>query len=90
MTRIHYGRFTAFDAMLGITVLASLTLASSFHYSLSKTYPLGGDGGWDYLTYDPSANRVFISRGMHVVVMAISPTILPRAMAVLTRLLFST
>jgi DNA-binding beta-propeller fold protein YncE len=63
------GRFTLASTMLGITALASLTLASSPRYSLTKTYPLGGDGGWDLLTFDPSADRVFISRATHVVVM---------------------
>src|SRR5437879_89639 len=38
-------------------------------YSVAKTYPVGGDGGWDYLTFDTGANRVFISRGTHVMVM---------------------
>jgi DNA-binding beta-propeller fold protein YncE len=38
-------------------------------YHVIKTYKLGGDGGWDYLTADPSAHRLYISRGTHVVVM---------------------
>jgi len=37
-------------------------------YHLLKTYKLGGDGGWDYLTMDPDARRVYISRATHVIV----------------------
>lgn len=38
------------------------------HYKLSKTLVLGGEGGWDYLTYDPATHRLFITRGTHVMV----------------------
>ncbi len=37
-------------------------------YHVVTTYKVGGDGGWDYLTVDPDARRVFISRGTHVMV----------------------
>ena len=39
---------------------------SSFH--LLKTIPLGGDGSWDYLRFDPSAHRLFIARSTRVMV----------------------
>jgi len=32
------------------------------------TYKLGGDGGWDYLTADAGARRIYISRATHVMV----------------------
>jgi DNA-binding beta-propeller fold protein YncE len=35
---------------------------------LVNTYKLGGDGGWDYLTFDAATRRLFISRGTHVIV----------------------
>ena len=37
-------------------------------YHLIKTYKLGGDGGWDYLTFDRASNRLYISRSTHVIV----------------------
>lgn len=40
------------------------TLAAD--YALKRTLVLGGEGGWDYLTYDASRGRLFISRGTHV------------------------
>jgi DNA-binding beta-propeller fold protein YncE len=37
-------------------------------YHLLKEVTLGGAGGWDYLTVDAAARRVYISHGTHVVV----------------------
>ncbi|HEV3154214.1 MAG TPA: hypothetical protein VGZ02_10455 [Candidatus Baltobacteraceae bacterium] len=37
-------------------------------YHLIRRYVLGGDGGWDYLTFDPQRKRVFISRSTRVMV----------------------
>src|SRR6185295_16513526 len=37
-------------------------------YHLTKKTVLGGEGGWDYLTVDSKARRVYISRGTHVMV----------------------
>jgi len=34
-----------------------------------KSYKLGGDGGWDYLKADADSRHLFISRGIHVIVM---------------------
>ncbi len=35
-------------------------------YHIIDSLLLGGEGGWDYLTVDTSAERLFVSRGMHV------------------------
>jgi DNA-binding beta-propeller fold protein YncE len=32
------------------------------------TFPVGGDGGWDYLIVDAGSRRAFVSRGTHVAV----------------------
>ncbi len=37
-------------------------------YKVLKTVKLGGDGGWDCLTIDSEARRLYISRGTHVMV----------------------
>src|SRR3989442_13679625 len=37
-------------------------------YHIVKKSVLGGEGGWDYLTVDSKARRVYISRGTHVMV----------------------
>jgi DNA-binding beta-propeller fold protein YncE len=38
-------------------------------YRLLREIPLGGEGGWDYLTLDSAARRLYISRGTRVVVL---------------------
>ena len=37
-------------------------------YHVIKKVVLGGEGGWDYLTTDSEARRVYVSRGTHVMV----------------------
>lgn len=50
--------------------LAAVALAAAGPgYHVAKTYKLGGEGGWDYLTADANARRLYISRGTHVIVL---------------------
>ncbi len=52
-----------------LVLLASLALAAgSSGYHVAKKTVLGGDGGWDYLTVDAKARRIYISRSTHVMV----------------------
>jgi DNA-binding beta-propeller fold protein YncE len=37
-------------------------------YHLAGQYPLGGEGGWDYLTVDTARHRVFVTRSDRVMV----------------------
>jgi DNA-binding beta-propeller fold protein YncE len=64
------GRFCITSAHLTLVtfLLVTSSLAAGPGYHLVKTYPLGGDGGWDYLTFDPASRHVFLSRATHVVV----------------------
>lgn len=54
--------------VLACAFVASPAFASPATYRAAQTYVLGGDGGWDYLTYDGGSKRLFISRGTHVMV----------------------
>jgi YVTN family beta-propeller protein len=38
-------------------------------YKVKDKWKIGGDGGWDYLLADPSAHRLYITRGPHVLVL---------------------
>ena len=49
-------------------LLAALLLAPPT-YGVVARYPVGGDGGWDYLTVDSKAHRLYVSHATHVVVM---------------------
>ncbi len=55
-------------AFLVLFLLVSSLAAQSPGYKLAKTFPLGGDGGWDYLTVDNASRRVFVSRATRVMV----------------------
>src|SRR3954464_5010573 len=51
------------------SVLAATALGQGVpHYVMTKSVTLGGDGGWDYLTVDPGAHRLYLSRGTHLMV----------------------
>src|SRR5437016_12817403 len=56
-------------AVLLSLCLIAVAWAADPGYHVLKTYKLGGDGGWDYLTIDSSAHRLYISRATHVMVM---------------------
>ena len=54
---------------LFVVVFASALLnAGPSGYHITKKIVLGGEGGWDALTVDSKARRVYISRGTHVMV----------------------
>jgi DNA-binding beta-propeller fold protein YncE len=38
-------------------------------YRVLRTIKLGGEGGWDYVTVDSAARRVYIPRSMHILVL---------------------
>lgn len=52
-------------AVIGICVFSAMAF-SPVHYELKQKFVLGGDGGWDYLTYDAPGKRLFISRATRV------------------------
>jgi DNA-binding beta-propeller fold protein YncE len=43
--------------------------AGTSGYRVTRTIPVGGDEGWDYVTVDSAARRVYVSHGSHVVVL---------------------
>jgi DNA-binding beta-propeller fold protein YncE len=58
-------------AFLCCLVLGAAAYAANPNYHVIKKLPLGGEGGWDYLTVDSGARRLYISRGTHVMVVDI-------------------
>ena len=56
---------------LASTFIALTFAAAAVHaadYQLTKTIPVGGDGGWDYLSVDSAAHRLYVSHASKVVV----------------------
>ena len=56
-------------ASLTLLVAAAALAAAGPGYKVVNTYKVGGEGGWDYLTADAAARRLYISRGTHVIVL---------------------
>jgi len=50
------------------TIAAALPTLAQKQYKVANRVTLGGEGGWDYLTYDKDGRRLFITRGNHVMV----------------------
>jgi DNA-binding beta-propeller fold protein YncE len=57
-------RFLLCSALL----IGSFAFAAGPDYSVIDKLQVGGEGGWDYLTADGAAHRLYVSRGTHVMV----------------------
>jgi WD40 repeat protein len=56
-------------AALGFPILVPLAvLAADSGYHFVKEIPVGGEGGWDYLSVDEAGRRLYVSHGTKVVV----------------------
>ncbi|MGA9526499.1 MAG: YncE family protein [Terriglobales bacterium] len=51
-----------------LTLAVAAASAPGGDYRVVKTWRLGGDGGWDYLTIDSEGHRLFIARATRVMV----------------------
>src|SRR6476469_2793348 len=54
--------------VLACLCAGSMKAFAPAQYQVKQKYVLGGEGGWDYLTFDAAGKRLFISRGTHVMV----------------------
>src|SRR5271170_898139 len=55
--------------VLMIMIAPAALAAAGPGYKVVSIYKVGGEGGWDYLTADAAARRLYISRGTHVMVL---------------------
>ncbi len=53
---------------LCILAIAVNSFAADSGYHIIKRLKVGGEGGWDYLTVDDAARRLYISRSTHVMI----------------------
>lgn len=51
---------------IAFSIVLTGNAKSAAQYELKQKFTIGGDGGWDYLTYDPEGKHLFISRGTRV------------------------
>jgi YVTN family beta-propeller protein len=54
--------------VLAAVILAAVPAVAQKQFRVAARVQLGGEGFWDYLTYDPDGQRLFITRGSHVTV----------------------
>src|SRR5258706_12756781 len=57
----------SFAMLSSAAFVARAAIAEGLH--VVQTFPVGGEGGWDYLTVDPVARRLYVTRGSRVMVM---------------------
>jgi YVTN family beta-propeller protein len=51
---------------IGLVLLGGLSCASAqTNWKVEKTFHVGGEGGWDYVTVDSSHHRLFVTRSTH-------------------------
>jgi DNA-binding beta-propeller fold protein YncE len=67
---------SAWRALLVVGLAAQVSRASAPQatpepagWHVLRRIAVGGDGGWDYLTIDPEARRIYVSRSTHVMVL---------------------
>ncbi len=55
---------------IGMLLLATVAAAQNEPalYTQTAKFDVGGEGGWDYITFDGSSNRLFIGHGMEIAV----------------------
>ena len=51
-----------------LLTLASVPALAQANWGVIKTFPLGGEGAWDYVTVDSPGHRLFITRSTHTMV----------------------
>jgi len=62
-------KFANVIVTLGLSAVAvGVVTAAATGYHVVSEVKIGGDGGWDYLTVDGAARRIYVSHATHVVV----------------------
>src|SRR5215475_15901784 len=57
---------------LALVVLSAIPYSAAQLYQQVAKFTIGGEGGWDYITYDPDANRLFVAHNMEIAVVDVS------------------
>jgi DNA-binding beta-propeller fold protein YncE len=46
-------------------ISAAMPVSAQAQWSVTNTFHIGGEGGWDYATVDPATHRIFVTRSTH-------------------------
>jgi hypothetical protein len=57
-----------FVGAFALLVVAGGLSVSAQSWQVTKTLPIGGEGGWDYVTVDAATHRLFVTRTTHTMV----------------------
>jgi hypothetical protein len=63
--RVNKSVVTALTLVLFAIALQALPQKE---WGVARTFHIGGEGGWDYLTVDPQAHRLYVPRSTHTMV----------------------
>src|SRR3977135_2530202 len=55
-------------ALALLLVAGLLPVLAQTDWEVVKTFQIGGQGGWDYLTVDPQTHRLYVPRSTHTMV----------------------
>jgi DNA-binding beta-propeller fold protein YncE len=67
-TDLRLSRIFATSMAATLLTLASVPALAQANWGVVKTFPIGGDGAWDYVTVDSPGHRLFITRSTHTMV----------------------
>jgi DNA-binding beta-propeller fold protein YncE len=65
---LRIAKTLAFVLSTSLILTGALLADSAPLYKQVAKYTIGGDGGWDYITYDPSGNRLFVAHNSAIYV----------------------
>ena len=68
MKRAILNLILVLSVIVHIGTVAAFSQKAPHLYKQVNTFSMSGDGGWDYLTYDPAANRVFVAHATTILV----------------------
>ena len=61
-------KLSATTSLLLLLLIGILPALAQKSWSVEKTFPIGGQGSWDYLTVGPSGHQLFVPRSTHTMV----------------------
>src|SRR3954464_6290272 len=62
---------STFLCLIGVVLVFQSVTAAELHYQRISEIPIGGEGGWDILTIDSAARRLYLSHATKMVVVDI-------------------
>ena len=58
----------AFLTLAAVAVVVVPQVSAQSDWKVTKTFQVGGDGGWDYITVDSAGSRLYVTRSTHTMV----------------------